>query len=144
MPGNPLLERIMEHVVALIRYEYLGKSMIKMSAKDPRGKLLMCASTFPITLAARELLLEHPNHAKAFGIRVGSEQFAEYRADIKAWNNDHNPHRWVKQMNKHRLPYLREYAPPDVKELEGHAVQIHGKNTPFFAPLCSSSLLFLM
>lgn len=143
MPGNPLLYRIMQHVTALIRREYLGDSAITMTASDHRGKLLMCASTFPITLAARELVIEeqqtyassHPNQPilspeKAMahlGLKIGSEQFREFDADMKAWNNDHNPHRWVKQMNKHRLPYLRSYAPLSKEALEGKVVQVQGK-----------------
>lgn len=31
--------------------------------------------------------------------------------------------RWVKQMNKKKLPYLRSYAPPDASYYEGLAVQ---------------------
>lgn len=120
--GNPLLYRIMEHIVALIKYEYLSITMIKMSPTDHRGKLLMCASTFPITLAARELVLE--GKQKEIGIRVVSEQFSEYQANMKAWNNDHNPNRWVKQMNKKRLPYLRDYAVPPIEGLEGRVIQI--------------------
>lgn len=96
MPGNPLLLRIMTHVVNLIKFEYLGESKIKLSPSDHRGKLLMCASTFPITLAAREMILEH--RQDDIGLRVGGEQFAEYGGDMKAWNNDHNPNRWVKVM----------------------------------------------
>lgn len=138
MPGHPLLLRIMEHVTHLIRREYLGNSAITMSASDHRGKLLMCASTFPITIAARELVLEeqqrHPElHLSVeaamarLGLRVGAEQFRDIDGDMKAWNNDHNPHRWVKQMHKHRLPYLRDYAPLSVEALEGKTVQVQGK-----------------
>jgi len=86
----------MTHVVNLIKFEYLGESKIKLSPSDHRGKLLMCASTFPITLAAREMVLEH--RQDDIGLRVGGEQFAEYGGDMKAWNNDHNPNRWVKVM----------------------------------------------
>lgn len=184
MPGHALLERIIERVTQLIRREYLGDSAIVLAPTDHRGKLLMCASTFPITLAARELVLEHiqqqqqqqqhqqqsiythkqtsssngttnPKHdhdqhqyqyqhqqdhqnatemmqrvqtaMQALGLRIGAEQFRDIDGDMKAWNNDHNPHRWVKQMNKHRLPYLRDYAPLGKEVLEGKAVQIQGK-----------------
>jgi hypothetical protein len=125
MPGNPLLYRIIQHVVHLIRLEYLGRSAIKMSINDARGKLLMCASTFPITLAAREMILE--GKQEEIGIRVGSEQFREYDADMKAWNNDHNPQRWVKQMNKYKYPYLRHYAPVSIETLEGRLIQAQGQ-----------------
>ncbi len=128
-PGNPLLLRVMTHVVQLIKFEYLTASMIKMDPKDHRGKLLMCMSTFPITLAAREMLLE--GRDADVGIRVISEQFAEYQGVMKAWNNDHNPNRWVKQMNKKRLPYLHSYAAPSISLLEGRCVQFHNQRDIF-------------
>jgi hypothetical protein len=128
-PGNPLLLRVMNHVVSLIKYEYLSMTMIKMSPTDHRGKLLMCVSTFPLTLAARELILE--GKQKEIGLRVISEQFAEYQGIMKAWNNDHNPNRWVKQMNKKKLPYLSEYLPPNTTLLEGRVVQFHGSKEIF-------------
>lgn len=69
-PGNPLLLRIMEHIVQLLKHEYLGDSKIKLSPSDHRGKLLMCATTFPITHAAREMALE--KKLDAIGLRVGT------------------------------------------------------------------------
>lgn len=133
-PRHPLLLRIIEHVVQLIRFEYVGRTMIKMSPADARGKLLMCASTFPINLAARELLLEVLQKSnlqsvteaqRAIGFRVGTEQFREYDADMKAWNNDHRSDRWFKVLKKQ--PYLRDYGVPDEKVLEGRLVQPQGK-----------------
>lgn len=50
---------MLAHVIRLITLEYKGKSAIKMSPKDHRGKLLMCASTFPITHVVREMVLEN-------------------------------------------------------------------------------------
>jgi hypothetical protein len=81
----------------------------------------MCTSTFSINLAAREMLLE--GRAQAIGLRVGEEFFREYNADMKAWNNDGNPDRWVKVMNKRRAPYLRAYAPPRVESYENKLIQ---------------------
>jgi hypothetical protein len=127
MPGNPLVHRILQHVVKLIKFEYLTKSLIKLSPQDHRGKLLMCASTFPITLAAREMVLE--GHTDDIGLRVGGEQFMEYEANMKAWNNDYNPHRWVKQMQKHRMPYLRSYAQPSADDFEGKLIQPQGSRS---------------
>jgi hypothetical protein len=46
MPGNPLVYRILEHVIALIKYEYLGESKIKMSPQDHRGEICCLASLF--------------------------------------------------------------------------------------------------
>ena len=37
---------------------------------------------------------------------------------MKAWNNDWRPDRWVKQIHKHRMPYLRAYAPPRAETYE--------------------------
>lgn len=42
---------------------------------------------------------------------------------MKAWNNDWRPDRWVKQIHKHRLPYLRAYAPPRPAAYEGKVIQ---------------------
>eukprot|EP01031_Cornospumella_fuschlensis_P030700 gene30700-37096_t len=126
MPGHPILLRIMEHVVRLIKFEYVGQSKIKLSPSEHRGKLLMCASTYPITLGMREVILEaHGDRSilDSYGLYIGEEMFREFGANMKAWNNDHNPNRWVKQMNKKKLPYLRHYAPPDVTYYEGLAVQ---------------------
>lgn len=130
MPGNPLLYRIMTHIVNLIKNEYLGNSLIKLSPSDHRGKLLMCASTFPITLAAREMILEQKG--TEIGLRVGSEQFAEYGGDMKAWNNDYNPNRWVKVMQKKRVPYLREYAPPRIDQYEKKLIQAQNSREIFY------------
>jgi hypothetical protein len=75
-PGNPLLLRIMTHIVQLLKAEYLGESKIKLSPVDHRGKLLMCATTFPITHAARELVLENdPQVLRLVGLRVGGVYF---------------------------------------------------------------------
>lgn len=51
--------RVLAHVVRLITLVYKGKSAIKLSALDHKGKLLMCASTFPITHVVREIILEN-------------------------------------------------------------------------------------
>jgi len=138
MPGSPLLARIMTHIVSLLRGEYAGDSKIKLSPLDHRGKLLMCASTFPITHAAWEVTLEGMYADKGsgssssigsgeLGLRVGGVYFSEYGARMKAWDNDWRPDRWVKQMHKQRLPYLRLYAPPDPAHYEGRAVQGKGQ-----------------
>ena len=73
-PGNPLLLRIMEHIVALLKAEYLNESKIKLSPLDHRGKLLMCATTFPITHAAREMIFES-KQIEEMGLRVGGLYF---------------------------------------------------------------------
>ena len=73
-PGNPLLLRIMKHIVELLKYEYLGDSKIKLSPMDHRGKLLMCATTFPITHAAREMVFEE-TELEDIGLRVGGKYF---------------------------------------------------------------------
>jgi hypothetical protein len=73
-PGNPLLLRIMEHIVVLLKHEYLSDSKIKLSPVDHRGKLLMCATTFPITHAAREMLFENKD-VETMGRRVGGVYF---------------------------------------------------------------------
>jgi len=73
-PGNPLLLRIMEHIVALLKAEYLNESKIKLSPLDHRGKLLMCATTFPITHAAREMIFEN-KQIEEMGLRVGGLYF---------------------------------------------------------------------
>ena len=129
MPGNPLLLRIMEHIVVLLKHEYLGDSKIKLSPVDHRGKLLMCATTFPITHAAREMTLE--NKTLEMGLRVGGIYFKEYGAQMKAWNNDWRPDRWVKQIHKHRMPYLREDAPPRAEMFEGKVIQGKGQREIF-------------
>lgn len=125
MPGNILLERVITHIVHLLKGEYLGPkySQIHHKHSDP-GKTLMCASTFPITLAARELVLE--GKQSEMGIRVGGAGFAEYGANMKAWNNDYLPTRWTKMMNNKRVPYLREYAPPKPSDFDGQLVQGQG------------------
>mmetsp|Transcript_9840 Transcript_9840/g.16217 ORF Transcript_9840/g.16217 Transcript_9840/m.16217 type:complete len:419 (-) Transcript_9840:137-1393(-) len=142
MPGHPLLVRIMQHVVALLKTEYLNDSKVKLSPMDHRGKLLMCATTFPITHAAREMVLEQQQQQRSqhshvdtigadsgdiLGLRVGGVYFKEYGADMKAWNNDWRPDRWVKQIHKHRMPYLRAYAPPRPEAFEGKAIQGKGQ-----------------
>jgi hypothetical protein len=128
-PGNPLLLRIMQHIVNLIRYEHLSLTMIKLAPTDHRGKLLMCMSTFPITLAARELVIE--GKQGEIGLRVASEQFSDYKGNMKAYNNDHNPNRWVKQMNKMKLPYLKEYLPPNISLMNGRLLQFSNSREIF-------------
>jgi hypothetical protein len=49
-----------------------------MHINDHRGKLLMCATTFPITLAAREMVLEHLN---ATGTTTQSHQITPPAAE---------------------------------------------------------------
>jgi hypothetical protein len=38
LSGNPMLLRIMEYIVVLLRQEYLGDSKIKMTPSDHRGE----------------------------------------------------------------------------------------------------------
>ena len=56
-PGHPWLLKILTHIVTLLKHEFLYDSLIKMSSSDHRGKLLMCATTFPITHVARDEVL---------------------------------------------------------------------------------------
>ena len=56
---------------------------------------------------------------------------SEYGAEMKAWNNDWRPDRWVKQIHKHRLPYLRAYAPPRRESFAGKAIQGKGQREIF-------------
>lgn len=169
MPGHPILLRTLQHIVAIIQSEYQGDSAVKMGNSDHRGKLLQCSSTFPITLTARELVLEikkqratgsaplvnstaqisglDQDHLDVqgnklydmlrgsdmtgsgsvqdpqslLGLRIGGVMFEEYGADIKAWNNDWMPTRWVKMMK--RVPYLSSYAPPDPRRYENRLIQ---------------------
>lgn len=65
------------------------------------------------------------------GLRVVLDGFREYGADIKAWYNDYLPNHWIKQIQKHKVPYLREYRPQfinDIKLLryEGKLYQANG------------------
>lgn len=141
MPGHVVLYRSLQHIVQLIKLEFLGQSAIKMSPSDHRGKLLQCASTFPITSIARELVLEAKHlHGmddaairRTLGLHIGGVMFEEYGADIKAWNNDWMPSRWIKLLHNKRMPYLRVYAPPSIFSLENRPVQAsHHKVTKDF------------
>ena len=85
-PRHPLLVRVLEHITALIRFEYFGESAIKMHVNDHRGKLLMCASTHPIYHSAREMILENITD---LGIKVGDDHFINYGGNMKAWYNDY-------------------------------------------------------
>lgn len=108
-PGHPWLKLILEHIVTLVRHEYLFDSLIKMKASDHRGKLLMCTTTFPITHVARDQVLADPVNGPSL---VRDADFhAMYNADMKAWFNDHIvPNHWVKTIQKHRAPYLADYT----------------------------------
>ena len=50
---------------------------------------------------------------------------------MKAWNNDWRPDRWVKQIHKHRMPYLREYAPVQAATYEGKVIQAKVRGSVF-------------
>jgi hypothetical protein len=141
-PRHPIILRVLEHISALIKVfflhisiylytysrskaEYLGKSLIKMNNNDHRGKLLMCATTYPITMAAREFVLN--NATENIGLRIGDVNFAEYGAEMKAWYNDYLSDHWVKAMQKHRYPYLQEYGPVDSNVYNDKIIQAPGK-----------------
>lgn len=127
-PHHPVLVRTLEHIVQLLKLEYLGVSAVKMHVSDHRGKLLMCATTFPITHSIHELLLEDSKGERRddLGIRIGGEYFKEYGARMKAWYNDFRHDHWVKVIHKNRAPYLLEYAPPHVENYEGKVIQFPG------------------
>jgi len=57
-PGHPILRRTLHHIVTLISAEHERLSLIKMHPSEHRGKLLQCATTFPLTFSAMEILLE--------------------------------------------------------------------------------------
>jgi hypothetical protein len=46
---------------------------------------------------------------------------------MKAWYNDYLADHWVKQMNKFKQPYLREYGDPDPADFEGLCIQGPGQ-----------------
>lgn len=127
-PGSPIILRTFEHIVQLIKAEYLCTSLIKMSKSDHRGKLLMCATTYPITLSCRELVLENfPD----LGLRVAGEWFKEYHAVMKVWYSDFLPDHWVRMIHHVKVPYLAEYRHPILEkvksgEAEGSLVQAVG------------------
>ena len=99
-------------------------SLIKMHVNDHRGKLLMCATTHPINHATRELVLEkYPD----LGLHIGEEHFKDYGGNMKAWYNDYSvPNHWVGMLQRKRVPYLREYAPPRIESFEGKTIQAPG------------------
>lgn len=65
-------------------------------------------------------------------LKTGGEYFKEYGALMKAWNNDWRPDRWVKQIHKHKLPYLRAYAPARVENYEGKLIQQSGRGREIY------------
>ena len=128
-PRHPIILRVLEHIAVLIKAEYLGKSLIKMNNNDHRGKLLMCATTYPITLAAREFVLQ--NATEGLGLRIGGVMFGEYGAEMKAWYNDYLADHWVKAIQKHRYPYLQEYGPIDPNVYNNKIIQAPGAREIF-------------
>ena len=98
-----------------------------MNNNDHRGKLLMCATTYPITLAAREFVLD--NATDNLGLRIGGVMFGEYGAEMKAWYNDYLADHWVKAIQKHRYPYLQEYGPVDGNVYNDKIIQAPGIKT---------------
>lgn len=145
-PRHPLIRRVLETIVGIIQAEYKGKPFVKFVGQD-RGKRLMCSTTFPITYIAREMVLESMDFLKSVGgqeyasksteekveaaletVGMRSAQFEDsYQADMKAWYNDYLPDHWVKQMNKFKQPYLREYGEPDLADFEGSLIQGPGQ-----------------
>jgi len=108
-PGHPILRRTLHHIVTLISAEYERLSLIKMHPNDHRGKLLQCATTFPLTFSTMELALEnrYQENDGIDGLGIVAWPFGDYDSDIKAWNNDHAPDRWHKVMQKVREPTVR-------------------------------------
>ena len=131
-PGHPIIRRTLYHIVDLIRAEYGRMSLIKMSPSDHRGKLLMCATTFPITFSAMEIVFEN-KYGADLGLRTWP--YKEYESNLKAWDNDWLPDRWVKVMQKHKKPYLLNYGTLDhgtlVSLLDGEIVQAPGQHEMF-------------
>jgi len=125
-PGHPILRRTLHHIVTLISAEYERLSLIKMHPSDHRGKLLQCATTYPLTFSAMEIVLEGrykdtgtgTDKGEGRGVGAGTSRDAlgvvswppyDYESDIKAWNNDFAPDRWHKMMQKHNKKYLIAY-----------------------------------
>jgi hypothetical protein len=114
-PGHPVILRTFKHIVNLIKAEYIGEPMVKMVEGEARGKLLQCVSTYSITSAARELLLEkHPD----LGLHIADVGYREYGGLMKAWYSDYKPDHWVKSMNKDKINYLRAYLHGLIDEVQ--------------------------
>jgi hypothetical protein len=128
-PRSPIIARILTHIVALVKGEYTGRSKIKMGNSDHRGKLLMCATTYPVTHVIREMLLEGKYTESELGLRIVDTNFKEYGGDMKAWFNDYRADHWVKVIQKHQAPYLLEYAPPPVEEMSGDVIRGVGQKS---------------
>jgi hypothetical protein len=133
-PGHPILRRMLHHMVTLIESEYNQLGTIKMNPTDHKAKVMRCATTFPLTLVAREIVLEWEykgttsngpsgpsiykdgqTDTNTYQIDLGARGFDanDYGGNIKAWNNDAAPDRWIKMIHNKGKPYLIQYSKPN-------------------------------
>ena len=130
-PKNPILTRVLENVVELVKKEYLGQTALKLPHHAFRWKTIMCV-TGPIALTAsvKEAMLEQPNittHA-----RLERRDFKDWGGRFKIWGVDDplKPH-YMLRMQKESLSLLQSYRPTPLRELELLSIEVFaepGKN----------------
>lgn len=132
-PRLPLMLEVLQNVIDLVKREYFRNSAIKMHRYDAKWKYCMCV-TGPVLFSAtiRLYTLLHDD----FKIRVMKKDFIEYGGMFKVNINVHykreTKDNYMYYMQKHNIPFLREYAPLNIHNLEGHAVAAHGAKTIYF------------
>jgi hypothetical protein len=77
-PRHPILRRTLEHIVAIVRSEYLRKSFIHITRWEPRWKNVMCSTGFVLTYTVREIELENSIAPELYP-RISVNNFREYK-----------------------------------------------------------------
>jgi hypothetical protein len=125
-PRHPVFRRALENAVELLRSEYVRRSFVYMTQWDKKWKHVMCTTGFTLTYTVRELELEN-NISPELLPRISSNNFREYRGNVKAFWTGGDQNHYMKAMEKPKsLKLLKEYGPISlesiVRHLEGRTV----------------------
>jgi Glycosyltransferase sugar-binding region containing DXD motif len=135
-PQNPVILRVLQNIVEVIRGEYVRKPVAYMLNTELRWKIVMCA-TGPsvLTHTLREYALEaHYNESIDFPLRAVKKDFAEYGGVFKVGMGADSRHKYpvssahyMVAMQKSSIPLLSSYVPFNISYYEGRAISPGGK-----------------
>lgn len=112
-PRHPLFLQTLKHIHTILLSEYERISVIHMTRWDVRWKQVMCSTGFTLTFTLRELELQQALPTPLLP-RISTNNFREYKGNVKAIWTGNDPTHYMKAMNKKNGPLLlHEYASLD-------------------------------
>lgn len=111
-PRHPVFQRTLQHIVEIVTSEYNRVSVVHLTRWEVRWKQVMCTTGFTLTYTVRELCLENSLFPRELYPRISTNNYREYRGNVKAFWTGGDPNHYMKAMQRKGGPHiLKELAP---------------------------------